>query len=329
MADESNSVSAVASDVATGIESAGAALATAATGPAQPVTRTKWYQWRKEGTALIAYLLDSEVHTFAFSVAANAILSFIPFVTLLYTLALRVFHSPAKGPMVLVVNEMVNYFLPSATNTPGWLASSMEAAAAASSRHGVQAFSLIMILISCTGIFLPLEVALNQAWGVAKSRNYLFNQTIAFGLALLMVGLGVISMVANVGVDKVLADVLVHDSSNWFFRALNFSYDVLSYVWLAVSTGAASIAFFFSVYYLLPNRKIPWRPVLRTSIITGVVWLAARFVFVAVLPHLDLKALYGPFYVSVGLLFWGYVSGLILFAGAQFSVARWGERNKE
>ena len=34
------------------------------------------------------YLLDSEVHTFAFSVAANAILSFIPFIVLLYTLAL-------------------------------------------------------------------------------------------------------------------------------------------------------------------------------------------------------------------------------------------------
>jgi uncharacterized BrkB/YihY/UPF0761 family membrane protein len=40
------------------------------------------------------------------------------------------------------------------------------------------------------------------------------------------------------------------------------------------------------------------------------------------LPHLDLRALYGPFFVSVGLLFWGYASGLILFAGAQFSVAR-------
>ena len=55
---------------------------------------------------------------------------------------------------------------------------------------GAQAFSLVMILISCTGIFLPLEVALNQAWGVTKSRNYLFNQTIAFGLALLMAALG-------------------------------------------------------------------------------------------------------------------------------------------
>ena len=30
----------------------------------------------------------------------------------------------------------------------------------------------------------------------------------------------------------------------------------------------------------------------------------------------------GPFYVSVGLLFWAYISGLILFAGAQYSVAR-------
>ncbi len=326
MADELKSVSGIASGAASGIESAGATLAAAAAGPAQPVTRTKWYQWRKDGTALIAYLLDSEVHTFAFSVAANAILSFIPFVILLYTLALRVFHSSPKGPMVNAVNDMVNYFLPTATNTQGWLANSMEAAAAASSRHGVQAVSLIMILISCTGIFLPLEVALNQAWGVAKSRNYLFNQTIAFGLALLMVCLGVGSMVANASVDNVLATVLVHDSSNWFFSVLKFSYGVLSYIWLAISTGAASIAFFFSVYYLLPNRKVPWRPVLRTSIITGIIWLAARFIFVAVLPHLDLTALYGPFYVSVGLLFWGYVSGLILFAGAQFSVARWGQK---
>ena len=191
--------------------------------------------------------------------------------------------------------------------------------------HGAQAFSLVMILIACTGIFLPLEVALNQAWGVSKSRNYLFNQTIAFGLALLMVGLGVASMVVNVNVDKVLAFALVHDSDNWFFRILKDSYEALSYLWLAVSTGVASILFFFSVYYILPNRKVPWRPVMRTSIITGGVWLVSRFIYAMVLPHLDFQSLYGPFYVSVGLLFWAYISGLILFAGAQFSVARLGD----
>lgn len=292
----------------------------------KPATQSKWYAWRRQGTALIAYLLDSEVHTFAFSVAANAILSFIPFVILLYTLALRVFHSPPKGPMVLAVNDMVNYFLPSVTYTRDWLAYSLMDAATLSSRHGVQALSLVMIVIACTGIFLPLEVALNQAWGVTKSRNYLYNQTIAFGLALLMVGLGVASMVANANVDKVLSAALVHDPSNWFFKLLNYSYGALSYVWLALSTGAASILFFFSVYFILPNRKVPWRPVLRTSIVTGLIWLIARYIFVAILPHLDLKTLYGPFYVSVGLLFWAYISGLILFAGAQFSVSRLGDR---
>ena len=323
MADGLKSSSGVASDVVADIGTAGAALAAAASGPDQPAAQSKWYRWRKSGTALIAYLLDSEVHTFAFSVAANAIISFIPFVVLLYTLALSVFHSEA---MRGVVDDMVNYFLPSATTTKDWVANTIvnEAVLPLLKHHGAQAFSLVMILIACTGIFLPLEVALNQAWGVSKSRNYVFNQTIAVGLALLMVGLGVASMVVNVNVDKVLAFALVHDSDNWFFRILKDSYEALSYLWLAVSTGVASILFFFSVYYILPNRKVPWRPVMRTSIITGGVWLLSRFIYAAVLPHLDFQSLYGPFYVSVGLLFWAYISGLILFAGAQFSVARMG-----
>jgi len=301
----------------------GSPIAAAATGPAQPVTHSKWYRWRKEGAALLAYLLDSEVHTFAFSVAANAIISFIPFVILLYTLALRVFRSSPKGPMVLAVNDMVNYFLPSAAKHPEWLTTTLEAVAQVSSRHGVQAFSLIMILIACTGIFLPLEVALNQAWGVTKSRNYLLNQTIAFGLAILMAVLGVGSMAVNAGVDVPLSFVLVHPGDNWFFKSLKVVYSVLSYSWLALSTGLASILFFFAVYYILPNRKVPWRPVLRTSIITGIIWLIARFIFALVIRHVDLS-MYGPFYISVSLLFWSYISGLIMFAGAQFSVARMG-----
>jgi YihY family inner membrane protein len=200
-----------------------------------------------------------------------------------------------------------------------WLTNSIESAAAISSQHGVQAVSLIMILISCTGIFLPLEVALNQAWGVTKSRNYLMNQTLAFGLALLMVALAVACMFLNAGAQDMLSTIFFHHIDN-------IAYKSLSYVWMAVTTGVASIVFFFCIYWILPNRKVPWRPVLRTSIYTGIVWLVAKLIFIAVLPYLDLEAIYGPFYVSVGLLFWAYASGLILFAGAQFSVARLGDR---
>jgi membrane protein len=282
-------------------------------GAAEPAATSKWYRWRRDGKALLAYLLDSEVHTFAFSVSANAIISFIPFIILLYTLARAVFRSTS---MMNVVNDMVYYFMPS---NQGFVATNL---AAAAPRHGVQALSLIMILISCTGIFLPLEVALNQAWGVAKSRNYLMNQLVAFGLAFLMVLLALASIFLNQGAQQLLPLVFFGHTDNFVFKGL-------IWMWLALTTGAASIVFFFSIYWLLPNRKVPWRPVLRTSVVTGLIWLVSKYLFMLLLPHLDLKALYGPFYVSVGLLLWSYTSGLILFAGAQFSVTKLGISVKE
>jgi YihY family inner membrane protein len=285
---------------------------------AEPATRSKWYHWRKDGTALVKYLLDSEVHTFAFSVAANAILSFIPFTVLLYTLCRSIFHSVMMRD---VVTDMVNYFLPSVASKD-WVALHLEATAAG---QGIQFFSLLMILIACTGIFLPLEVALNQAWGVTKSRNYLHNQVIALGLAFIMVMLGMSSILLNAAARSVLTVIFVHQTNiRWFDFVLHITYQGISFLLLTATTGVASILFFFSIYWLLPNRKVPWRHVLRTSVYTGIIWLVARYIFVIALPHLDLGALYGPFFISVGLLFWAYVSGLILFAGAQFSVARLG-----
>jgi len=286
----------------------------------EPARQSKWYRWRKDGTALVHYLLDSEVHTFAFSVAANAILSFIPFIVLLYTLAESVFHHSEK--MKEVINDMVVYFLPS---NQDFVAKNLDAVALAASRHGIQIFSLIMILVACTGIFLPLEVALNQAWGVTKSRNYLHNQVIAFGLATLMVVLGMGSVLLNAGARELLKLLFEHHTD---IKILDFVLDFTlrgsEFVVLAATTGAASIAFFFSIYWLLPNRKVPWKHVLSTSIYTGIIWLVSKYIFVLLLPHLHLEDLYGRFYVSVGLLFWAYISGLILFAGAQFSVARLG-----
>lgn len=274
----------------------------------QPAEASKWYRWRRNCAPILEYLLDSEVHTYAFSVAANAIISFIPLIVLLYTVALSVFHSQE---MANVVTKIVEQFLPT-TASQGFLTYRLENAAALGSRHGVQALSVVMILISCTGIFLPLEVALNQAWGVTKSRNYILNQLVAFGLAILMVILAMISVFLSTWQRQLVGLLFFHHTENFVFNGI-------SYLWMAATTGIASILFFFSIYWLLPNRKIPPGRVVRTSIVTGIVWLAAKEGYVAILPHMDLKALYGPFFVSVGLLFWAYVSGLILFAGAQFS----------
>jgi uncharacterized BrkB/YihY/UPF0761 family membrane protein len=127
-----------------------------------------------------------------------------------------------------------------------------------------------------------------------------------------MLALALLSIVLSAGQRQVLAVLFFHHTDNIFF-------DGISFAWMFLLTGIASILFFFSIYWLLPNRRIPARYVMKTAVITGVIWLAAKYVYMAVLPLMNLKAIYGPFYVSVGLLFWAYVSGLILFAGAQLS----------
>jgi membrane protein len=119
------------------------------------------------------YMLRTEVHTFAFSVAANAILSLFPFLLLL-TLIRRVFHSQI---MYNVVENLLRDYLPTGQE---FVIRNLNALVSA--HHRAQVFSLAMLLITSTGIFLPLEVALNRVWGFRNNRSYLGNQLIALGL---------------------------------------------------------------------------------------------------------------------------------------------------
>src|SRR5215469_5234226 len=125
--------------------------------------------------ALAKYMTRTEVHTYAFSVAANVILSLFPFIVMMLTLSRSVFHSAA---MADVVTEMMTNFLPS---NQYFILHNMDLLA--HPHKTTQIYSIAMLLISSTGIFLPLEVALNQVWGVRKNRSYLFNQLVSLCLA--------------------------------------------------------------------------------------------------------------------------------------------------
>ena len=106
---------------------------------------------------LAKYLVRSEVHTYAFSVAANTILSLFPFIVLLLTISQRMFHSDR---MESVVGEMMHSFLPVGQD---FVMRNM--VILAHPRKGTQIFSVVMLLVTSTGVFLPLEVALNDVWG--------------------------------------------------------------------------------------------------------------------------------------------------------------------
>ena len=263
--------------------------------------------WWSQTVSLARYLAQSEVHTYAFSVAANAILSLFPFIVMTWTIERSIFHSPK---MESILGDMLRYFLPAHQD---FVVKNMGLLAHARGR--VQIISIITLLISSTGVFLPLEVALNRVWKVAENRSYLRNQLISLGLAF-CVGMLALFSIAFTAAQSHLLDILFRG------RTENIVFNVLAHAVLRVSAAIFSIGIFFLVYWILPNRKLPVRAVLPTAIAAGLLWEVAKTIYVLVLPWMNLDAAYGPFSVSVGLMIWAFLTGLILLAGAQFSATR-------
>lgn len=265
------------------------------------------HHWRQQAVSLVRYLAQSEVHTYAASVAAFAILSLFPFIVLTWTIERKLFHSPQ---MEAVLIDMLRYFLPAHQD---FVVRNM--ALLAHVRGRAQILSIVMLLISSTGVFLPLEVALNRVWRVEKNRSYLRNQLLSIGLAFSVGVLALFSVAFTAAQGHLLSILFLGHTAGWVFN-------VLARAVLRVSAAIFSIGIFFLVYWVLPNRKLPVMAVLPTAIVAGLLWELAKTVYVFALPWMNLNAAYGPFSVSVGLMIWAFLTGLILLAGAQFSATR-------
>ncbi len=252
------------------------------------------------------YLLRTEVHTFAFSVAANAILSFFPFLLLLMTLIRYVFHSQV---MYSVVESLLRDYIPTGQE---FVIRNLNALVSA--HHRAQVFSLAMLLITSTGIFMPLEVALNRVWGFRNNRSYFKNQLISLGLVFACGSLALLS-VGLTAENVPLVKRLLHGYGGWYVTLADF-------VTMKVFSILASIAIFFLVYWLLPNGKVPARAVLPAAVIMGLLSEALKYAYIYALPRLNFAEVYGPFAISVSLMFWAFLSGMLLLTGAHLSARR-------
>jgi YihY family inner membrane protein len=251
----------------------------------------------------IKYLMRTDVHTFAFSVAANSILSFFPFVMLMMTLIRHVFHSRV---MYDVVVQLLRDYLPAGQDFVIRNLNSM-----VNSRQRVQLASLVILLVTSSGVFLPLEVALNRIWRFENNRSYLGNQVVSFGLAFACGALALLS-IAMTAVPVASLEFILHGYGAGFVRVVGF-------LVMKVFAIAASIAIFFLIYWVLPNGKVPPRTVLPVAIIMGLLSEALKYAYILALPWLNFQEVYGPFALSVTMMFWAFLSGLLLLAGAHLS----------
>lgn len=269
---------------------------------------TQSYATPAEGLvrATARYMLRTDVHTFAFSVAANAILSFFPFLLVLMTLIRYVFHSRV---MYSVVENLLRDYVPTGQE---FVIRNLNVLV--STHHQAKVFSLAMLLITSTGIFLPLEVALNRIWGFPNNRSYLGNQLMSLGLVFACGSLALVSVGLTAENVAILQRVL-HSHGAWYIQMVDFMV-------MKIFAIGASIAIFFLVYWLLPNGKVPARVVLPVAVLMGLLSEALKYVYIFALPRLNFAEVYGPFAISVSLMFWAFLSGMLLLTGAHLSARK-------
>jgi len=185
-------------------------------------------------------------------------------------------------------------------------------------RHRAQIFSLLILLVTSTGVFMPLEVAMNRVWHFPNNRSYVGNQLIALGLAF---GCGVLALLS---IGLTAGNIVL-------LKSVSFGHDILlvrlvRFLVMKVFAVGTSIAIFFLIYWLLPNGKVPARAVLPAAVIMGLLSEGLKYAYILALPRLNFQEVYGPFALSVSLMFWAFLSGLLLLTGAYLSAERHGRR---
>jgi membrane protein len=275
-----------------------------------PAPPSRWPHALDAWRPTLRYCMQTEVHVYALAVAASVLLSFYPFLNVMLSFCRDVLRWPAAVDAIyLAMNDYL----------PGDLAAFLKHNLPL--RRAFQPLTMLLLLVAANGVFEPLEVALNRAWGVTRNRSYLRNQLVSLGMIFLCGGLALLSLVLT-GMNA----QWVRSLSGPHAR-LELWVNLLIFKLAAIPIG---IVILFLIYWILPNRDIPARRVAPVAILAGLVLEATKYVFLLMWPllHVKLEREYGVFRNSATILIWSFASAMIVLAAAQWA-ARLENRNEQ
>lgn len=264
----------------------------------------------------LRFWMQTEVHVYCFSVAASVLLSFFPFLIVMYSVCRR---WPAAIQAINIA--LFDYFPenPATRFSPNayignFIWRNLEATYAQFHAHSLQVLSLILLLFTANGIFLPLEVALNRIFGITRNRSYLKNQLISYGLIFLCGAVALLSTAFTALNQEFLRNVVPFEWAQPFLGALMFKIAALPMVILTL----------FLIYWLVPNGKVPKPRIAAAAIVVGLLLEALKYINLLTYPLLYAKVEreYGPFKQSVTLILWSFLSSMLVLAGAEWAARR-------
>jgi membrane protein len=249
-------------------------------------------------------MMETEAHVYALAVAASVLLAFYPFIKVMLAICHNILRSPGA---VSAVYLALHDFFPGEQGD--FIVSNVQAYFG--DVHSVGITSVLLLLFTSNGVFEPMEVALNRAWGVKQNRTYVKNQIISLGLIFACGGLAVVSLMLTGAPAKWLG------SQTWLG---GFSGILVSLVFKLAAVPFSILALFL-VYWLLPNRKIDPKRVAHVAVIVGLILEGLKYVNMLIAPwlHEKFRDDYRVFEHSAILLVMSAIAALIVLAGAHWT----------
>jgi len=174
--------------------------------------------------------------------------------------------------------------------------------------------SFLVLLWASSGVFLPLEHALNRAWGVEERRSWWRRRVLALEMA------GIFGFLALLSTFLVGTRRYVHAwLSTWVAHSLLAVVEFLYRGIFVAATFAITLCMFLIIFERLPNRPMSLRQAFPGALLTALSWQAARGLFMRLLPFFNYRQVYGSIGVVVALMFWVYISSAVILFGAQVS----------
>ena len=252
-----------------------------------------------------SYLMETEVHVYGFSIAANVLLAFMPFLVVMASLCRHVFGLPgAEQALYFAIRD---FFPDDVGKTISFRVQEL-----LFRRGPLQFTSMFLLFFTANGIFEPLEVALNRAFHIRTNRSYFRNQLISLGL---IFACGSLFMTST---------VLTGLNVNLVARALPANSFLLAWstvLLFKIAAVPAMMLCLFLIYWLLPNGPVPIRRILPTAVLVGLLLEVLKYLNLLLWPWLRQKLFgeYSAFYMSVSIILFAFVCSMIILGGAEWA----------
>lgn len=179
-------------------------------------------------------------------------------------------------------------------------------------------FGVVVLLWLASGVFDALQYALDRAWQVPRPRAFWLQRLFSIAVVVILGLFFLVSVLVSGFSDGVVSGVVGETvAGREVVRLFGNG--------LSIVLGFAGFAILYKAF---PHARVSWRAALGGAGTAALLWEIAKFAYGLYLAYFaSFNLVYGSVGAIIGLLFWGYISAMILLLGAELS-ARVGRKEE-